>query len=172
MNVWHLNIWSAAFSNIPLYLLYIKSSFKDDIYERFRADLFTLRRPATCSNYLPPLLRWAGVGWSGLFKFPVCPMRIGAVCPLNLCLKNVTLDSCAALSHPVAHIQCGPVCWGSAEEVSVITRACTTFCTSLPPPPPPPSSPLSSFPTSQRPPTRCSHIPSTAPRNNSAHQVA
>lgn len=61
-------------------------------------------------------------------------MRVGAVCPLNLCLKNLTFDSCAALSHPMAHIQCGPVCRGSAEEVSVITTACTTFCTSLPSP--------------------------------------
>lgn len=71
-----------------------------------------------------PFLRW-----SGLFKFPVCPMRIETACPLDLCSKNVTFDSCAALLHPVAHVQCGPVSRGSAEEVSVIT--CTTFCTSL-----------------------------------------
>lgn len=155
MNVWHLNIWSAVFSSIPLYLLYIKRSFKDDIYERFRANLFTLRRPATCSNYLPPphplffsaVLEWGGGG--GLFKFPACPVCIWAVCPLNLCLKNVTFDFCAALSHPIAHIQCGPVCWRSAKEVSVITTACTTFCTSLLPPPLHPSAP----PPLQRPPT-------------------
>lgn len=155
-------IWSAVFSSIAFYLLYIKSSFKDDIYERFRANLFTLRRPATCSNYLPlPLL----LSWSGLFKFPASPMRIGAVCPLNLRFKNVTFDFCAALSHPIAHIQCGPVCWGSAEEVSVITTGCTIFCTSLP---------LSSHlfpPPSQGPPTHCSHIPGTAPLKNNAHQV-
>lgn len=64
----------------------------------------------------------------------------------------MTFDSCAALSHPIAHIQCGPVCWGSAEEVSVIITACTTFCTSLPPHPTPHPhlSPLP--PPSQRPP--------------------
>lgn len=70
-------------------------------------------------SHPPPPLHWEG---GGLFKFPACPVRIGAVCPLNLCLKNVTFDPCAALSHPVAHIQCGRVCWGSAEEVSAMPQ--------------------------------------------------
>ncbi|KAI9528920.1 hypothetical protein NQZ68_015686 [Dissostichus eleginoides] len=76
-----------------------------------------------------------------MFKFPVRPVRIGAVCPLNLCLENLTFDSCAALSHPEAHIQCGPVCRGSAEEVSVITFGLYYFLYITPPSPHP--SPLS-----------------------------
>lgn len=125
---------SEVFSSIPLYLLYIKSSFKDDIYERFRANLFSLRQKATCSNYLPLLHRAGGGGGGGgdVFKFPVCPVRMGAVCPLNLCFTNLTSDSCAALSRPIAHIQCVPVCRGWAEEASAITTICTTLCTSLP----------------------------------------
>lgn len=59
-------------------------------------------------------------------------MRMGAVCPLNLCFTNLTFDTCAALSHPIAQIQCVPICRGSVEEVSVITTICTTLCTSLP----------------------------------------
>lgn len=123
-------IWRAVF-HTPLPLVNKKSSFKDDIYERFRANLFTLRQPVTCSNYLPLFFFpfFFALRRSGMFKFPVCPMRIGAVCLLNLCLKNVTFDWCGALSHPVAHIQCGPVWRVSAEEVSVITAACTIFCT-------------------------------------------
>lgn len=98
------------------------------------------RQHALITSTPPSLFLLAGLEWGGgegvggLFKFPVCPMRVGAVCPPNLCSKNVTFDSCAALSHPVARIQCGPVRRGSAEEVSVITTACTTFCTSLPTP--------------------------------------
>lgn len=75
----------------------------------------------------------AGLEWTELFKFPVCPMRVGALCLLNLCFKNVTFDSCAALSHPIAHIRRGPVCWGFMKDVSVITSACTALCTSLTP---------------------------------------
>lgn len=99
------------------------------------ANLFSLRQKATCSNYRPLSAPrgLSGAEWIELFKFLVHPMRVGALCPLNLCFRSVTFDSCAALSHPIAHIQCGPMCWGSKKEVSVITTAHTALCTSQTP---------------------------------------
>lgn len=156
MNVWYLNIWSVVFSSTVLYLQCIKSSFKDDIYEHFRAHLFALQPPATCSNYPPsppPLLFLGGVesgveGWR-LFKFPACPMRIWAVCLLNLCLENVTFDLCAALSHPVAYIQCGEAvqrkCLQLPQPVPLSVHHCCPPCSPLLPPPSPPSSKTSAL---------------------------